>query len=396
MKILAISLYYKPIWPGFGTRTPELFVDQLANLGNNVILYTGRVPKEKQFHPEFSEKKSIQEIGKGKIKINRLWSPNLSHEGFLSRFFVYSLFVSQVFFKILFSKNFDSALLLHPFPPFFVPILYLLKIKNIKSIIMQADLWPDNVWELKVITNKTFYNLIKKFTIKAFQLSDLVLTITDEIKIKMLNYKIDSKKILVFELAIDTEVFRPITISKKSNSKFTVLYNGIFSPNYDFDIILNSSKLLDDEDIEIILAGDGELKNYLLDSIRSMELKNIKILEPLKTTNEMIQRLNDADLLILGMKDNLQGETAHPSKLFEFMSCGKPILCSCVGAPKKLIDTAQCGLTVKPGDFQNFAKKIIEIKNSDILETLGRNGRNYAINHHSLPQFRIKLAKIFS
>jgi glycosyltransferase involved in cell wall biosynthesis len=397
VNILAISLYYKPIWPGFGTRTPELFVDQLANIGNNITLFTGRVPKDKQFQTEFSEKKSTQNFGKGKIEIQRLWSPNLTHESFFSRFLVYSIFILQVYFKILFSKNFDSSLLLHPFPPFFVSILYLLKLKKIKSVIMQADLWPDNVWELKVITNKTFYNIIKKLTIKAFQLSDVVLTITDQIKNKMMNYEIDPKKINVLELAIDTDIFHPINSSKKNDQKFTVLYNGIFSPNYDFDIILNSAKNLDDDNIEIILAGDGELKNYLINRIQDQKILNVKILSPVKTTEEMISRLNEANLLILGMKNNLQGETAHPSKLFEFMSCGKPILCSCIGAPKKLIENAECGFTVEPGDYETFSQKILEMKNSvQALETFGKNGRNYVIEHHSLPQFREKLSKIFS
>ena len=48
MKIIAMSLYYKPIWPGFGVRNPQLVLDEAAKSGHDVILYTGRIPAEMQ------------------------------------------------------------------------------------------------------------------------------------------------------------------------------------------------------------------------------------------------------------------------------------------------------------------------------------------------------------
>ena len=48
MYIVSISLYYKPIWPGFGTRFSELLVDESVNSNHNVTLYTGRIPKSVQ------------------------------------------------------------------------------------------------------------------------------------------------------------------------------------------------------------------------------------------------------------------------------------------------------------------------------------------------------------
>ena len=64
MKIISISLYYKPIWPGFGTRFPELLVDESVNSEHDVILYTGRIPKSVQVDKKFRLKKTIEKFSK--------------------------------------------------------------------------------------------------------------------------------------------------------------------------------------------------------------------------------------------------------------------------------------------------------------------------------------------
>ena len=48
MKIIAVSLFYKPIWPGFGTRFAQHVIDECTAIGNDVTLFTGRIPKEMQ------------------------------------------------------------------------------------------------------------------------------------------------------------------------------------------------------------------------------------------------------------------------------------------------------------------------------------------------------------
>ena len=107
MKITAISLFYKPIWPGFGTRFAQLVVDECAKIGHEVTMYTGRIPQEMQTNEKQKLKKSYEKIGKGSVDISRIWTPNVSHEGYFKRSIVYSIFITQCFFKILFSRDLD-------------------------------------------------------------------------------------------------------------------------------------------------------------------------------------------------------------------------------------------------------------------------------------------------
>jgi len=121
MKILAISTYYKPIKPGYGTRTPEIIIDSSARLGNDVTVFTGIVPQDMISDSKFSKSKHVEKIGNGSVTIKRIWIPTSGHHKPFRRTLIYMMFVWSCFFKMLFSRDFDVVLGIFPFPPFLIP-----------------------------------------------------------------------------------------------------------------------------------------------------------------------------------------------------------------------------------------------------------------------------------
>jgi len=261
-----MSLFYKPIWPGYGQRSPQLIVDECAKIGHEVTMYTGRIPQEMQTNEKQKLKKYHEKIGNGSVDVNRIWTPNVSHEGYVKRSIVYSIFVTQCFFKILFSRDLDLIIGLHPYPPFLIPIMLVAKLRNVKFLLKVGDLWPYNLRELGVVKNDSLFFLIKKLSYWAYNLADKIIIITNELKQWVLEkFPIEESKIMVLNLATDTKIFRPLeNVSSMYEDKFVVMYCGIFSPNYDFDIILNSAEITKNKRIIYVLAGSGELKSYIL------------------------------------------------------------------------------------------------------------------------------------
>ena len=398
MKIIAISLFYKPIMPGFGTRYPELLIDESTKAGNNLVVFTSRVPKEYCSEPNHKLSTYKEKLGSGNLEIHRLWTTSLKHEGFFKRTLTYISFILQCFFKIINSHDVDIILGIHPYPPFFLPIIYLAKLKKIKFLLVEADLWPDNLKELGIIKNKTIYSLIEKWSRSAYNKADLLIVITEELKDGLKKYFIDKSKIKVLKLATDTNIFKPTELKEnKSKNKFVLMYSGIFSQNYDFDVIINAAKKLTDEKIIFILSGQGELREKIQRKISSQNLSNILIEKPVPRLDDLVIKLNSADVLIFGMNDNLQAKTAHPSKVFEFMACGKPIICSSTGATKNLLIKSGAGIVVDPGDHKKFSEAILRLYHSkEDREKLGKNGLDYVRKYHSLETFREQLSKIFS
>lgn len=395
MRILAISVYYKPIRPGYGTRTPEVIIDSAAKLGHDVILYTGIVPEEMISEEEFRKPKSEKKIGKGRVEIHRLWIPTSGHHKPYRRSMIYAMFIIGCWFRMLFARNFDVVMGISPFPPFFIPIEILAKMRRRKFYMHQGDLFPDTVIDFNVTKSRLIIDFLKKTSIISFDLADIIGVNNYATKIGMQKYPINQDKVVFIELAIDTDVFRPVPVER--HSRFTVLYNGVFGPAYDFDLILDAAKELEKDNIDFVIAGKGERKEYILEGIQKRLLNNVILKEPVNEITALIERLNMCDIAVVCLVPAAVSETPHPSKIFEYMACGRPVVCAGSGALDEFFAKSKAGYIVKPGDLKGFVAAILQLqRNKELREEMSVNARKYIVENHSMQVYIKNLEQIIA
>ena len=73
-----------------------------------------------------------------------------------------------------------------------------------------------------------------------------------------------------------------------------------------------------------------------------------------------------------------------PLKIFEYMACGKPVITTDVGNLKNIIGRHECGLLVQPGDIDGMSQALMKlVKDPELSQKLGENGREAAVRHYS-------------
>ena len=170
--------------------------------------------------------------------------------------------------------------------------------------------------------------------------------------------------------AIDTSFFTPK--NKLFNNRFTFLITGNLRKinNYRVTCVLGALKTLiaENKNIELIIAGFIEDKNYLYKEISKLKLEDHIIFQKPYTQKEAPEIYNQADAYItMTYKDNC------PTAVLEAMSCGLPIIYSASGGIPELVDNySGIGLEVesswsevktpKTSKIVNGMKKIIENK----------------------------------
>jgi glycosyltransferase involved in cell wall biosynthesis len=183
---------------------------------------------------------------------------------------------------------------------------------------------------------------------------------------------------------VDTSKFKPCP-PRQSGDKFTVLYSGAFSVAYDFEQVLQVAKLLQDENIEFVLQGGGELTPLIKKRIKDLGLTNVKVIDKILTREEVAKYLCIADALILPLKDFGRPYLGISTKLYEYQAVGKPILCAARGAPALHILQTGSGLVSKPGDYEALAKAVLYLRNNpDLVRMLGASGRQYVGDNLSI------------
>ena len=129
----------------------------------------------------------------------------------------------------------------------------------------------------------------------------------------------------------------------------------------------------------IVLVGDGVEKKSLLERARRMNLSNVRFLEPY-AREFMPSLLASADIALVPLRDHLPG--AVPSKLYEAMGAGLPVVMVAGGEAAKIVRETQAGIVVGPGDVESLAKALRDLSQDATKRArLGANGRRAAVSH---------------
>jgi len=393
--VCIISLYLYPISPGHGTRYALSVLEALLNAGYKVEVITSFPNVSEKFISQKYRvfKLFLREKYKG-ASIIRINIPKIPHTKMLNRIIVYSWFIIiSTLITIFTSRRYRVVFGLSPYP---IPLLMLSGqlisvLKRSKYVAFMGDLWPDALFDLGIVKGKVTRKLVILLHKVAFKLAHHLAVLTQAIKEGLAKWGVPKNKVSVIKIGIDTSLFKPLPKNKELlkeigiDCKFVVMYSGIFGPAYDFDTLLEAAKLLEDSDeIRFVIRGDGERKDEIVGKLQALNLRNTIVLPPVGDISQAVDYLNLADVFVVPMMPVNVSTTAHPSKIFEFLSLAKPVISNAEGALYELIQLNGCGLIVKPGDPEQLKEAILNLYNDRYgVVRPGSRGRKLILKYFS-------------
>ena len=151
--------------------------------------------------------------------------------------------------------------------------------------------------------------------------------------------------------------------------------------------VLEVAGRLGDQFPEIFLfVGEGADKEQLISEAKKRGLSNVIFLpqQPREKVPSII-RASDICLVLLRKADVFK--TVIPTKMLEFMACGRPVILGVDGQARQVLERAQAGIFVRPEDPEELSQAILHLyKDDNLRESLGGNGRTYILNHLSREQ----------
>lgn len=156
--------------------------------------------------------------------------------------------------------------------------------------------------------------------------------------------------------------------------RIRLLYAGLVGHAQGLEVLLEVARRL--PQLDVVVAGDGPLRAELEAQATASGIANVTFTGYL-TRDELVRRYHDSDVLFGQLrKSDLHARTAVPSKLFEYMAAGRPIVYAGEGAAADLIGSVGCGFVVEPGDAAGIAETVRRLTPEDRLR-VGRRGRTY-------------------
>ena len=149
-----------------------------------------------------------------------------------------------------------------------------------------------------------------------------------------------------------------------------------------------------DKKISFLLVGDGKDKPSLMACAAEKGLTNVLFLPPQpKQTMPDLLAAADAGLAIL--KPLEWYKTTYPNKVFDYMAAGKPVILAIDGVIRQVVETAKCGVFVKPGDASELASVIRDLAGDPShCKTMGISGSQYVRKHFDRKDIAIRFQEL--
>ncbi|GAB5555123.1 MAG: glycosyltransferase family 4 protein [Saprospiraceae bacterium] len=387
MKLLFLTQYYPPETGAPQNRLHSLALN-LIKVGFEVEVLTAmpNYPKMEIF-PEYRGLKEMEETIDG-VRVIRSSIYVTKDKGVAKRLMNYFSFVWT---SIQSHKRLSKAdYVLCESPPLFLGIsaLYLARKLKARMIFNVSDLWPESAEELDIVSNRFFLGLAYKLEAYLYRKSFLVTGQTQGI-VTDINKRFPKVATMYLPNGIDKEVYAFNDTSKDwihqngLEGKKIYMYAGIIGHAQGLDVIIKAKAWIKKmypekaKEIQFVLIGDGPEKERLINL--DYELKTEITFIPNTPKKEVMRMIKQAHGYIVPLKKLKLFLGAIPSKIFDPLAMGIPILLGVDGEAHKLfIEQGNAGLHFEPENHIALAERIIELEEDPTLaQRLGKQGQAF-------------------
>lgn len=301
------------------------------------------------------------------IGVLRVWSYITSNAGFLKRTIDYASFMMTAAPAGLFVRNVD--LIVATSPQLFAPCAALATgfCKRRPYVFELRDLWPESIKAVGAMRNARVLGWLERLEMFLYRRSTHVVAVTNAFKQNLIERGIPPDKISVVMNGVDLSRFKPRPRNKALSErlgldgKIVAGYVGTHGMAHGLGTLLEAARLLQQTsgcgDIRLLFLGDGAEKSALQKQAQDLRLTNVVFL-PSVPRSEVAEYWSLLDIAIIHLKRTPLFETVIPSKLFECMAMGLPVLHGVAGESAAIVEGEGCGLTFPPEDAIALASHI--------------------------------------
>jgi len=395
MHILLIHQAFAALDEPGGTRHHEL-ARYLRGQGHQVTIIASPVSYLTGTSKGKRVRKQIDDLG---VTIIRSWTLPALHRSFIWRVFSFLSFMVSSFINGLFIRKVN--LVWGTTPPIFQgPTAWLLaRLKGVPFLLEVRDLWPAFAVAVGVLQNKTLIRLSEWLEGFLYRHADRLMVnspgFIDHVKAR------GAKEVTLIPNGADPAMFDPEsrgTVFREQHhltGKFVLLYAGAHGLSNDLGVVLDAAEsLCDDHNIRIVLLGSGKEKKRLQREVSVRALDNVLFLPPVSKL-EMREALAAADACLAILKPIEMYKTTYPNKVFDYMAAGRPVVLAIDGVIRQVIEDAQAGIAVPPGDSAAMASAVRELASKpEKCRKMGMSGRKMVETKFSRSELASEFTKL--
>lgn len=363
-----------------------------------VITCAPNFPEGKVFEGYANRWHQVEEMsGMRVVRVKTYIAPNA---GRYRRIVDFLSYMAAAFVAGLFERRPD--LVVATSPQFFGALggCGLAAVRRVPFVLELSDLWPDSVVAVGAMKRNGALRWLEKIELWMYRRAVRIVALTKAFKQNLVRRGIDAGRIGVVINGVESSRYAPRERDRElarrwglADEHFVVGYIGTHGMAHALENVLRAAALDGDPDIRFLFVGAGAERERLVAEAQRMGLRNV-VFVPAQPKETMPAYWSLCNVALVHLKDTPLFETVIPSKIFEAMGMGLPILLAAPeGEASEVLAESGAGLWTPPERPQELLDAVRLLKSNQALyHRLASRSRAAAPNYSRERQAREMLA----
>lgn len=362
VKILFLTENFPPETNAAATRVYERAL-YWVKAGHQVTVLTSapNFPQGKLFDGWRNAWRQVQDMDG--LRVVRVKTYISANEGFAKRTLDFVSFMVAAYGAGLFERRPDVVIATSP--QFFAAVggWALAATRRLPFVFELGDLWPRSITAVGAMRQSPVIQALEKLELFLYRRSAAVIALTRAFKDDLVRRAIPAAKVAVVINGVDLPRYAPrprdaeLAAAWGLEGKFVLGYVGTHGMAHGLINVLDAAESLRDDDrIRFLFVGAGAERQMLVDEAARRGLDNV-VFQPMQPKEMMPRVWSLCDVALVHLKDDPAFAEVIPSKIFEAMGMGLPLLLvSPEGEASRIIADDKAGLWVPAARPQALAQ----------------------------------------
>jgi glycosyltransferase involved in cell wall biosynthesis len=318
------------------------------------------------------------------IEVLRVWTYITANEGFARRVLDYLSYMFTATFASLFVRKVDVVI--GTSPQFFAACAACSVgvMKRVPWIFELRDIWPESIRAVGAMRDSLTLRWLQNLEMFLYRRATAIVSVTNAFRSTLINRGIDGRKIHVITNGVDRSRFSPRPKEQELvrrlglEDKFVAGYIGTHGMAHALDTVLDAARIMadapDSDQYIFLLLGDGAEKQALEARAQREGLDNVRFIDTVPK-DDVARYWSILDASIIHLKKTELFRTVIPSKLFECMGMGIPVLHGVEGESADIVRREEVGLLFEPENAPALVEALRRMQGDEPLrKKMSANG----------------------
>ena len=306
------------------------------------------------------------------IQVIRVWTYITANEGFIRRSLDYVSFMVAATVASLWVKKVDVVI--GTSPQFFtVCAAYVVGLlKCVPWVFELRDIWPESIKAVGSMRDGPLYRTLERLELFLYKKANRIIALTQSFKKELIARGVDADKVDVVTNGVDLSLFKPRSKNEALlkelglENQFIAGYIGTIGMAHGLETIIEAAEIIqnmhnsENHNIKILILGDGARKEALKQLAKDKKLENLIFIDTV-SKSEVADYWSLLDISIIHLKKDPLFEKVIPSKLFECMAMGIPVLHGVLGESAEIVSRLGVGKVTTPDNSQVLAQELLNL-----------------------------------